>query len=113
VVWGTLAGAVAGALASATVACLLPVPDALPRLLWAGLGTAVHRLGLTASPWLWTPAWVLLATACWAVLGGTAGSLLRLAGPRGVGVLAAGARPLSSFARSCGLPGVAAYLALS
>jgi hypothetical protein len=110
---GTIAGAVAGALASATLACLLPVPDALPRLLWVVLGPAAHRLGPTASPWLWTPAWVVVAALCWAALGGVAGSLLRLAGQRGVDFLAAAAHPLSWFARLCGLEGVAAYLALS
>jgi len=30
------------------------------------------------SAWLWTPLWVLTASACWAVLGGVAGLALGL-----------------------------------
>src|SRR5207253_2555153 len=102
---GTIAGAVAGVLAAATLACLLPLPDAVPRLVWAQLGPAVHRLGVTTSAWLWTPAWVAVAAACWAALGGVADSLLQLAGPRGVGAVAAAAHPVSWCARVCGLRG--------
>src|SRR5206468_10175089 len=52
---GAVAGGVAGLLGSATFACLMPVLDGLPRLLWYGLGIAVRRGSLTQQAWVWTP----------------------------------------------------------
>jgi hypothetical protein len=110
---GGVAGAVAGALAAATIACLLPVPDALPRALWPLLAGPVSRAGLAASPGACTALWVALATACWTVVGGAAGFGLRLAGRRGVQVLARLGEPLARGARLCGLRGVAGFFALT
>jgi hypothetical protein len=81
---GGVAGAVAGALAAATVACLLPLPDAPARAAWGLVATAARGRNLPASPWLWTPLWVLLAAASWTVLGGTAAAVLRLVRGRDV-----------------------------
>jgi hypothetical protein len=72
--FGIVAGAVAGVLGGATFACLLPLADEVPRLVWHVLGAAVPE-GLRGPPWLWTPAWVGVAAASWAVLGGAVGLL--------------------------------------
>jgi hypothetical protein len=110
---GAVAGAVAGLLGSATFACLLPVFDGLPRGLWYLLGIAVRRGNLPQLPWLWTPLWIAVAAGCWALVGGSAGFLLRLAGQRGVQLLARAGSPLSWAARLVGMEGVAAFFALS
>jgi hypothetical protein len=110
VLCGVLAGAVAGALGGATAACVLPLPDALPRLL---LGPLAGLVGGAASPWVGTPLWLAVAAVGWGLLGGTAGLLLRLGGPRGVGILARLGRPVASVARLCGMPGLAGFFALT
>jgi hypothetical protein len=75
---GAIAGAVAGVLGSATFACLLPILDVVPRLLWHVLRDGVAGGGLAESPWIWTPAWMVLAALWWGALGGGVG-LLRIA----------------------------------
>jgi hypothetical protein len=66
---GLIAGAVFGLVGSATLACLLPALDAVPRGLWGLLG----RPGGPA--WVWTPLWVGLAAGWWALVGGAVGWL--------------------------------------
>jgi hypothetical protein len=110
---GAVAGGVAGLLGSATFACLMPVLDGLPRLLWYGMGIAVRRGSLTQQVWLWTPLWIAVAAGCWALVGGSAGFLLRLAGQRGIQILAGAGSPLAWAARLVGMDGVASFFALS
>ena len=66
---GLIAGAAAGVAASATVACVLPLLDGLPRLLWPHLPALL--------PWPATLAWVALAALSWTVFGAVGGLLLR------------------------------------
>jgi len=61
--YGLIAGAVAGLVGSATLACLLPGLDWLPRLIG-------HKMALgktTGLAWLWTPLWIVLAAASWTI----------------------------------------------
>jgi hypothetical protein len=106
---GAIAGAGAGLAGSATLGCLLIVLDALPRALLALLARSG---GWPSSPWLWTPVWIGLAAACWAVLGGGLGFVLGGAGRRGARVLAAAAAPFAWLFRACGLSQAADFFAL-
>jgi hypothetical protein len=63
--------------------------------------------------WLWTPLWVVVAAACWTVVGGVVGFGLRLAGQRGLALLARAGSPLAWTARLVGLEGVAAFFAMA
>jgi hypothetical protein len=83
--FGLVAGLGAGAALAATAACLLPVPDALARLLWRGLGFALRYLGPGAA----AVAWVALAVGTWAALGAAAGWLVHRVVPGGQRWLAA------------------------
>jgi len=105
VLCGALAGAVAGLLAAATLACLWPILDFPARLAWAALGRVVPGTG--GSAWLWTPLWMLAAAICWAALGGLIGLALRLAGQPGVRLLARTAAPWAWLLGVCGLKGAA------
>src|SRR5207245_2898864 len=67
-VYGLIAGAVAGLVGSATLACLLPWLDWLPRL-------------LAGRPW--TPLRIPLAVASWALWGAIAGDVLSRTGESG------------------------------
>jgi hypothetical protein len=110
---GAVAGGVAGLLASATFACLMPMLDGLPRLLWNLLGMIVCHGSVTEKVWLWTPLWIAVAAGCWALVGGSAGLLLRMAGKRGGQILAQVGSPLAWAARVAGMSGIAAFFALS
>jgi hypothetical protein len=101
VVCGAIAGAGAGLVAAATLACAWPALDAPPRWLWAALGRAVTPT--EGSPWLWTASWLLLASACWALLGGIGGVLCGLAGEPGARLLAAAAAPWVWLLSFCGV----------
>jgi hypothetical protein len=79
VVCGTIAGAVAGVLVSATFACIEPWADGPARALWRLLARAVHGGELTTSPWLWTPVWVLVVVLTWGVLATVPAALRALA----------------------------------
>jgi hypothetical protein len=103
---GAVAGAVAGLVGAATIACLWPALDWPPRLVWSALRRTVHDGA--GSAWLWTPLWVLTASACWALLGGVAGLALRLAGPAGTRLLARSASPWAWLLGACGLKRAAA-----
>jgi hypothetical protein len=109
VVCGTVAGAGAGLAGAATLACLLPALDLLPRIAWHALGRLVaHESG---PGWLWTPAWVLVASLVWAVLGGLIGLLLGLAGQRGARLLGRTGAPWAWLLGRFGLKRAAALLA--
>jgi hypothetical protein len=110
---GTVAGAVAGLLGSATFACVLPALDSLPRAIWQVLGRVLPVASMPAWPVFWTLLWIALTVACWTLAGGLAGLLLRLLGERGLALLSGVGRPFSWLARGIGLHGVAAFFALS
>jgi hypothetical protein len=95
--YGVIAGAVAGVLGSATFACLLPVLDVVPRLLWHVLRDGVAGGGLAESPWIWTPVWMVLAAVWWGTLGGGLGLLRSMVrGGRTAPAAAAAPPPLAA-----------------
>jgi hypothetical protein len=59
--WGAVAGAVAGLIASATLACLLIAFDLVPHTIWAVIGSPSGVALL--------PVWSLLAILCWGLIG--------------------------------------------
>lgn len=110
---GLIAGAVAGVMGAATFACLMPILDVLAWGIWHFLfQLGIARSSVAASPWLWTPLWMLTAVMCWTILGPLLGLLLRLAGQRGVQVIAWLGWPVSAFFQLLGLRGAAAFFAL-
>jgi hypothetical protein len=101
-VCGTVAGAGAGILGSATLACLVPLLDLLPWLGWSLLARVAGRGGLVDAVWLWTPLWIVTAALGWGLLGGGVGVLLTLGGERGRRLLARLAVPVTWFTGSWG-----------
>jgi hypothetical protein len=99
---GALAGAGAGVMLSATLACLLDAADALPR---AVLGNVSGLLKFSdgGRVWFWTVVWLLVAAACWGLVGGTICFIVNWAGRRGVRVLAGVAAPMVWLLQICGL----------
>ena len=71
VLCGVVAGAVAGLIGMATLACLWPILDLPARLLWALMGS--DRSG---SVWAWTTLWIVTASLAWALVGGAVGALV-------------------------------------
>jgi hypothetical protein len=112
ILYGIVAGAGAGLAGSATLACLMPLLDGLPRLVWRMLASQVVGTGPADWVWLWTPLWVVLAAASWALAGGLAGLVLRLGGTDGLRLLARLGLPLTATARCFRLRRVAAFFAL-
>jgi len=110
---GIVAGAVAGLLGSASLACLLPSLDWLPRTLFKLLQPAAGTSELRNMVWLWTPLWIALAVGCWSVAGAVAGSCLQLAGKRGLRLLSRFARPWTWTFDAVGMKRVAAFFLLS
>jgi hypothetical protein len=104
---GAVAGAGAGLVGSATLACLMALIDALPRALLARMAAQAGD----SSPWVWTPLWLFLTFAYWTVLGGGLGYLLCALGQRGTRLLTAFAWPLAGSLRLCGLGKAAAFFA--
>jgi hypothetical protein len=104
---GAFAGAFAGLLGAATLGCALLVVDAVPGFVLARM--TATRSETTSAPWGWLPVWVLLASFCWAVLGGAAGVLLSLLGRSGAATLSAVAAPFAGLLRRCGLDRAAAF----
>jgi hypothetical protein len=109
---GAIAGTVTGLAGSATLACLAPWLDSLPRLVWQLPVALFKGTSGAASAWLWTPAWMIVSALCWAVLGGTAAFLLRFAGRWGQPLLAKAAAPLAGLLGMLGMKRASAYLAL-
>jgi hypothetical protein len=105
---GALAGAAAGLVASATVACAMILLDGLPRaVLSLVVGTSS-----TVSPWVATPTWILLAATCWAATGALAGLIAALFGPVGRRWLGFLTAPLAWVFGLAGARGLAAYFSL-
>lgn len=100
IIYGLIAGTVAGLVSSATLACLLPELDWLPRWLWVKM-PGLARLGM--------PLWIALAAVSWTIWGALAGFLLGCSGRLGRPILDQLARRLSSLCRFCRLKRAAAY----
>jgi hypothetical protein len=110
--WGLLAGAAGGLAASATLACLVPILDLVPRSVWAILGSL---LGLSQSeglPWLWTPLWITWAAVIWMLQGALIGALLGGLGANGRQLLNRISGALAGMLNLIGLRRAAAYFAL-
>jgi hypothetical protein len=105
---GLIAGAGAGLVAAATAGCLLILVDGLPRALLPH-GEAGRW---ASSPWLCTPLWILLAAACWGVVGGGLGLLLTVLGRRGARILGALTSPFARILRLFGLQQAARFFVL-
>jgi hypothetical protein len=92
---GLLAGGVCGLAASATLACLMPAIDALPRWTWLQVARLMGWTTLAGPAWLWTPLWIVWNVALWGGLGGLLGLVLGSCGwkPAMPGVSRAKAEP--------------------
>ena len=97
-VCGLLGGLGAGLAGSATLGYLVSAGDWLPRNLLLAL-----PLTRSLSPWVMTPAWLVLACLCWALLGAALGVVLTLVGPLGQRVADWLGSPLAWLLRLCGL----------
>jgi hypothetical protein len=109
---GIVSGAVAGLLGSATLACLLPWLDWVPRTVLK----VMHPVGTGEARdavWLWTPLWIAIAVGCWGIAGAFAGFCLQLAGKRGTWLLSRIARPWSWTFEIVGLKRVAEFFLMS
>jgi hypothetical protein len=111
VAYGLIAGAVAGLVASATLACLLPELDWLPRLLGHKIVAAIAGTntkpvsgvaGRSASS-ATLPLWIALALINWTFWGAVVGLGLSRAGPSGGRLLSQAAKALAWLCRLCGL----------
>jgi len=108
---GAVAGAVAGVLSTGTLGCLLLVFDAVPGALLSNW-TSTRPNAFANAPGIWMLLWIVLASVCWALLGGGAGFLLSGLGQRGLHLLSAAAGPLIWLFRQCGLERAAAFFLL-
>ncbi|HTU92657.1 MAG TPA: hypothetical protein VMF69_21430 [Gemmataceae bacterium] len=106
---GGVAGAFAGVIAAGTLGCLLLVFDAAPGAL---LMRWTSPKSFADAPAVWTLLWILLASACWALVGGGTGFLLSVLGQHGLHLLGAAAGPLVWLFRQCGLERAAAFFRL-
>jgi len=103
---GGIAGAFAGVITAGTLGCLLLVFDAVPGAL---LTHWISPQSFANAPAAWTLLWIVLASACWALIGGGAGFLLSSFGQRGLPLLQAAAGLLVWLFRQCGLERAAAF----
>jgi hypothetical protein len=113
VLCGGIAGAAAGLVVSATFACILPALDFIPRRLWQELAALLGWSAHAGSPWIWTPAWIAMASLVWSLLGAGAGLVLGWLGQLGRGVLEPVGGLLSWLLQRCGLKWAAGYFAAS
>lgn len=109
--FGLVTGGVAGLIASATLACLLPAVEWLPRLLCQRLAAGLGNGAAIGGPWLWTVVWLLIACGSWTVLGGLGGLILARAGPGGRELLAVVARTMGACFHLLGFERLAAGFA--
>jgi hypothetical protein len=109
--FGLIAGAVAGLVGSATLACLMPAVDLLPRWLWTAAAELTGNTHAKGPVWLWTPVWIATAAACWAALGAAAAFVLGCAGSAGTELLGRVERGLAWVFSVCGLKRAALYFA--
>jgi Family of unknown function (DUF5717)N-terminal len=107
-VYGLIAGGVAGLVGSATAACLVPALDWLPRLLLHRTVAETTWSSTTGRAWLGMPLWIALAVVSWACWGILAGFVLGRAGPTGARILSRVANGLARLFRLCGLKRTAA-----
>jgi hypothetical protein len=107
--FGALAGTVAGAVGAATVACLQAIVDGVPRFL---LGLVLGPGQGSDSAALGTLLWIILAVLSWTALGAVLGIFLRLLGRRGTKLLARATNPVSWLLRLVRLERAADFFAL-
>jgi hypothetical protein len=98
--WGIIAGAVAGVAGGVTLGSLVLVMEIPPHVLWAGIFS-----GRGGGLGLWV-LWLLSTLGCWAVYGALAGLFLSLAAPQRR-LLIPVQRLVASLCRLCGLRGLA------
>jgi hypothetical protein len=111
--FGLIAGAIGGLAVSATLACLLPTFDLLPRWLWHVLAEGTNKILPSTSPALLLPLWLVLVVANAGLLGGVVGAVLASAGDAGRRVLAGLSYWLARLFQLCRLKQAAAFFALS
>jgi hypothetical protein len=97
---------------AATLACLLDAADALPRAVLGNLSRFL-RASDDSRVWFSTALWLLVAIACWGLVGGIIGFVVKGAGRRGVRLLASAAAPMVWLLQICGLKGFAGLFDLS
>jgi hypothetical protein len=112
VLCGAVAGAGAGIMGAATLACLLDAADALPRAVLGNLSRFL-RAADDSKVWFSTALWLLVAIACWGLVGGIISFVVKGAGRRGVRLLASAAAPMVWLLQICGLKGFAGLFDLS
>ncbi len=97
--FGIIAGAAAGLVGGATLACLILAGDLIPSWLWTMLGgSSGNRI-----------VWFMLVLLCWMGLGAAVGILLGVLGPAGRVLLAPLQRSLGGLCSLCRLRRAAAY----
>ncbi len=102
---GLIAGAATGAAVSATLACLLPGLDALPRRAWLALQLRPLPAGAA------TAAWLAVAVVSWALLGAVFGLVVgRAGGSAGRRFVQGIGRVVGGLLRGIGLKRVAALV---
>lgn len=107
--YGAVAGTVAGIIASASIGCLLAMGDSVPRQALVALADALGRPN-PDSAWLWTPVWIALSVLCWGLMGGAAAFIVSCGGARGREILSETEKSLSACLRACGLRRLAQLL---
>ena len=93
-----LAGAVAGFVAAATLACLFLAVEIVPRIAWS---VTFGALGLE-----WTPVWIVFALVGWALVGAFVGFVLAVAIPVRLIVYPPIQSALAGLCGMCGLRGL-------
>lgn len=100
---GIVAGSLAGVVAAVTFASIVNVVDVIPRQVYSTL----FATSTISSPVTGTIFWILLALACWLIIGGVAGLVLNYAGRWGKVFLSTISRPFQGVLSSIGLQGIA------
>jgi hypothetical protein len=103
VVSGVIAGAMLGAIAALTVACLVTLLDGAPRLIASKLASAGMSAGVA------TLLWLILVLGWWVALGAAAGVLLPMMGKRGRQAQSLFALPLMWTVERLGFRGAHVY----
>jgi hypothetical protein len=105
--WALIAGAVAGLIGGASLACLVLTGDLLPGWIWM-----LHEGGPVTGPGALVP-WLLLVLLSWTLQGAVLGLVLELLGPWGRLIVTPLRYGLARLCGLCGLRGAAAYFATS
>jgi hypothetical protein len=109
-VFGVVAGGVAGVLATATLACVLPTLDAPVRVVWEWAAALIPEALFSAGA-LWSVVWVVCAAGWWAAVGSMIGLLAKRTGPSGLALLQALRWPFLWIGELAGLEGLRMVLA--